>query len=339
MLYLHHGLGVDFVNYSQYFDDSVDETALAYLTLANSLIHQLRPDAITIAEDVSGMPGLGVPRDQLGCGFDLRLSMGVPECWFKLVKEVRDEEWSLGYLWYELTNRRSDEQTVNYVESHDQALVGGKSMFFEMADTSVYDAMHKGSQDLRIDRAMALHKLTRLATLATAGHGYLNFMGNEFGHPEWVDFPREGNGFSYEHARRLWSLRDNPGLRFHSLAEFDAAMISLFAQERALHQTEVKALVIDEHGKVLVLARGSLLVIFNFHSSHSHVDYPIAVPPGTYEPALDSDAAEFGGHGRIAPDQRYVALPEDSGSERTYRIRVYVPVRSALVLKRSSEQP
>ncbi len=334
MLYLHHGLGVDFVDYAQYFDESVDESALAYLNLANRLIHRLRPDAITIAEDVSGMPGLGAPAEQQGVGFDMRLAMGVPECWYKLVRDVRDEDWSLGYLWYELTNRRCDEQTINYCESHDQALVGGKTLFFEMAGTAVYDAMHRGSEDLRIDRAVALHKLIRLATVTTAGHGYLNFMGNEFGHPEWIDFPREGNGFSYEHARRLWSLCDNPSLRFHGLARFDAALMHLVAAERALFRTAPRAFVIDEERKTIVFGRGPLVIAINWHGSLSHVDHPVAVPPGEYRLLLDSDAVEFGGQGRIAPDQRIQALPETSGTEQHHRIRLYLPARTALVLKR-----
>lgn len=334
MLYLHHGLGVDFLNYSQYFDDSVDEPALVYLTLANALIHALRPDAIVIAEDVSGMPGLAAPREQNGVGFDLRLAMGVPDCWFKLVKDVRDEDWSLGYLWYELTNRRGEEQTVNYAESHDQALVGGKTMFFEMADADVYDSMHNASRSLRIDRAVALHKLIRLTTLATAGHGYLNFMGNEFGHPEWIDFPREGNGFSYQHACRRWSLCDNVELRFHGLAEFDAALLRVFSSPDALHHTDPKLLATDEGAKTLAMTRGNLLVVLNYHSARSHVDFPLTVPPGDYELVLDSDSVAYGGQGRLSPSQHYRPITETRGAEQVHTIRVYLPARTALVLRR-----
>jgi len=337
MLYLHHGLGVDFLDYAQYFDSTVDNAALTYLTLANTLIHHLRPDAITIAEDVSGMPGLAAPRDGSGgVGFDYRLAMGVPECWLKLLRDVRDEDWNLGYLWYELTNRRSDEQTVNYVESHDQALVGGKTMFFEMADADVYTAMHTTAENLRIDRAVALHKLIRLATIATAGHGYLNFMGNEFGHPEWIDFPREGNAFSYSHARRQWSLRDNPELRFYGLAEFDAAMMKLFRDTDALQQGKPILFASDDESKILALMRGSLLLVFNFHSTRSHVDFPLTVVPGEYDLLLDSDATIFAGQGRIEAGQRYFALPERVGDEQQFRLHLYLPARVALVLQRRS---
>ena len=229
MLYRHHGLGVAFGNYAQYFDDSVDDDAFAYLALANKLIHAVHPGAITIAEDVSGMPGLAAPIAKGGAGFDFRLAMGVPDYWFRLA-DIRDDDWSMGGLWHALTDRRAEERTVSYVESHDQALVGGKTFFFQMMGTAIYDSMHRGVRNLVTDRAVALHKLARLATAATAGGGYLNFMGNEFGHPEWIDFPREGNGYSYDHARRLWHLRDDPGLLYKCLGDFDEAMLDLLTQ-------------------------------------------------------------------------------------------------------------
>ncbi|MGI9243395.1 MAG: alpha-amylase family glycosyl hydrolase, partial [Verrucomicrobiales bacterium] len=238
MLYKDHGLGAAFVSYDRYFDDGVDEEAYAYLGLANDLTHALRPDVTTIAEDVSGMPGLVSPVGEGGCGFDYRLAMGVPDCWFKLSNDIRDEDWDIGWLWHELTNRRREESTISYVESHDQALVGGKSFFFELAGAATYEAMHRGAENHVIDRAMAIHKMARLATLASAGHGYMNFIGNEFGHPEWVDFPRAGNAWSFSHARRQWSLRDDPDLRFGLLAEFDRAIIKLFTEERILSQPQ-----------------------------------------------------------------------------------------------------
>ena len=214
MLYLDHGLEKAFTSYDDYFNSNVDEDALTYLALANTVIHEVRPDAVTIAEDISGMPGLAVPLSGGGCGFDFRLAMGVPDFWIKLTKEYRDEDWPMGTLWHELNNRRAGEGSINYAESHDQALVGDKTLMFRLADAAMYDQMHVNDTSLVIDRAMALHKMIRLITLATAGHGYLNFIGNEFGHPEWIDFPRAGNGWSYHHARRQWSLVDNPDLKY-----------------------------------------------------------------------------------------------------------------------------
>jgi len=334
MLYLHHGLGVDFTDYGQYFDATVDEDAWIYCNLANRVIHEARPDAIVIAEDVSGMPGIAAPVSDAGAGFDYRMAMGVPECWFRLVRDVRDEDWSIGYLWHELTNRRADEQTVNYVESHDQALVGGKTLFFQLVDSAIYDSMSRAAQNIKADRGVALHKLARLATLATAGHGYLNFMGNEFGHPEWIDFPREGNGFSYHYARRQWALRDNPDLLYWCMGEFDEAVVHLITQYRALEGTVPRRLYVSDKDKILVFERGPLVFIFNFHSAHSVADYSVLVPSGAYRLLLDSDEERFGGHGRIQPGQTFERLSETRGNESCHIIKVYLPCRAAMVLER-----
>ncbi len=331
MLYLHHGLGVDFADYSQYFDGSVDEDAWTYLALANRVVHEVRPDAITIAEDVSGMPGVAAPLADGGMGFDYRMAMGVPECWFKLVRDVRDEDWNIGYLWHELTSRRDDERTVNYVESHDQALVGGKTLIFQMMDAAIYDSMGRNSHGLAADRGVALHKLVRLATAASAGGGYLTFMGNEFGHPEWIDFPREGNGFSYQHARRQWHLRDDPGLYFWCLGEFDAAMLRLL-QGRDTMSARPRLLLADDGRKILVFERAGLIFLFNFHADESVADFPVLVPPGIYRGLLDTDAVRYGGQGRIAPGQDYPVANEMLGDELVQRIRVYLPARTALVV-------
>ena len=335
MLYLNHGLGTDFTDYSMYFDFRTDEDAWIYCNLANRLVHELRPDAITIAEDVSGMPGLAAPIEELGAGFSYRMAMGVPECWFKLVGEVRDEDWNIGYLWHELVNKRDDERSVSYVECHDQALVGGKTLLFEMLDAAIYDSMHRGVKNPVTDRGVALHKLIRFATLATAGGGYLNFMGNEFGHPEWIDFPREGNGFSYVHARRQWHLRDDKGLFFHCLAEFDKAMIAL-VRDNGLLDCLPRLLAADETRKFLAFERGGFIFLFNFHSDTPLADYPVVVPPGhDYLSALDSDRVDFGGFGRIAAGQRYPIFNDRLDNEIVQRIRVYLPPRTCLALSRS----
>lgn len=337
MLYLHHGLGADFGDYSHYFGDAVDEEALAYLTLANRVIHEVRPDALSIAEDVSGMPGLAAPVADDGVGFDYRMAMGVPDCWFKLVRNVKDEDWSIGYLWHELTNRRDDERTVNYVESHDQALVGGKTLIFQLMDAAIYDSMRLGAHSLATDRGVALHKLARLATLATAGHAYLNFMGNEFGHPEWIDFPREGNGYSYHYARRQWHLRDDQALYFHCLAEFDSAMLELAVEHRLFDSFQPCLLTLAEADKLLAFQRGDLIFLFNFHSTVSLNDHAVMVPPGKYRGVMDSDSRRFGGQERIAPGQTYPVVREVRGQETCLVIRVYLPCRTALVLQRLTQ--
>ena len=360
MLYYHHGLGTAFGNYAQYFDDSVDTDAFVYLALANKLIHKVHPGALTIAEDVSGMPGVAAPVAKGGAGFDCRLAMGIPDHWFKLISDVRDEDWSMGGLWYALTDHRPEERTISYVESHDQALVGGKTFFFETMGPAIYDSMHRGVRNPVTDRAIALHKLARLVTLATSGGGYLNFMGNEFGHPEWIDFPREGNGFSYDHARRLWHLRDDPGLLYKCLGDFDEAMLDLLRQvvhrgngergtgngKRETNRQTVKPsnrqtdadtarlLLEDEKHKLLVFERGGLFFLFNFNPSESFADLPVLVPPGRYKGVLNTDSAAFGGLGRIEEGQDYPVFDEREGSELVQRVHVYLPSRTALVLKR-----
>ena len=332
MLYRHHGLGKAFTSYADYFNDGVDEQAVAYLTLANEVIHAVRPDALTVAEDMSGMPGLAVPVEHGGMGFDCRLAMGIPDYWIKLTKDTPDENWPMKTLWHELTNRRRDERTISYAESHDQALVGDQTLIFRLIERDMYDHMALAKRTLRVDRGLALHKMIRLATLATACYGYLTFMGNEFGHPEWIDFPREGNSWSYHYARRQWRLRDDPNLVYHFLADFDKAMIELARLARLLDDPDVCLRVEHSDDKVLGFERAGLLFLFNFHPAKSYTDYPVETTPGAYRLILDSDAPFFGGHSRLAPNQTYVAAPNAAG--RTL-LTAYLPSRTALVLQKT----
>ena len=333
MLYSHHGLGTDFTDYSMYFDSTVDEDAWAYLQMANRTIHEVRPDAITIAEDVSGMPGCAAPAADGGMGFDYRMAMGVPECWFKLARDIRDEDWSVGWMWHEITNRRADEQTINYVESHDQALVGGKSFFFQLVDAEIYWGMGRDQHNMTIERGVALHKMARLATLGAAGPGYLNFMGNEFGHPEWIDFPREGNNFSFSHARRQWSLRDDPSLLFKALGDFDETMLREITSHKVLDGTSPVQLHASDEDKVLAFARGEFVFIFNFNPVRSFTDYPVMVPSRKPRKLVfDTDEKRFGGQGRIAPGQMFFPENELYRGECVFRIKTYLPARTAMVL-------
>ena len=325
MMYLDHGLGKAFSSYDDYFGGNVDEDAIAYLTLANRVIHTVRPDAVTVAEDVSGMPGLAAKE---AVGFDYRLAMGVTDYWFKLFDRP-DESWKMGELFHELTNRRQDERSISYVECHDQAIVGGQTAIFRLAGAAMYDAMHVGSSNLAVDRAVALHKMIRLVTAATAGHGYLNFMGNEFGHPEWIDFPREGNNWSLSHARRQWSLAENPQLRFGALGRFDRAMLQV-VKTPEFYRCRPQPVRIDDENEILIFERDDYYFCFNFHPSNSVLDYAFEVRGGAhYETVLDSDAAEFDGFARRAAGQTYYPI--------SVRIRVYLPNRSALVVRRIAE--
>ena len=328
MLYRDHGLSKNFTGYDDYFGDNIDDDAVTYLALANRLIHEAAPGAITVAEDVSGFPGLGAPVEDGGLGFDYRLAMGLPDCWFKLVKDTRDEDWSMNGLWHELTNHRGEERAISYVESHDQAMVGGKSFIFEMIDADMYTSMHKGSSSLLVERGIALHKLARLATFAAADDGYLNFMGNEFGHPEWIDFPREGNAWSLAKARRQWSLRDDAALRFKSLGDFDAAMLALADSDWTAERPSL--LKADDGDKVLAFRRGRRVFVFNFHPDRSYTGYGIAVPAGSYRLVLSSDEPRFGGWDRVSAAAPYPAT--ESGGQSW--LNTYLPARTGLVFEK-----
>ena len=335
MLYHHRGMSRCFTSYDDYYGDEVDEEALVYLSLANRLIHEIRPSALSIAEDVSGMPGLALPRELGGTGFDYRFAMGLPDLWTKLIKEVPDESWNLDTIWYELTNGRHREPAISYAESHDQALVGDQTHFFRMAGAAMYDHMGKDDTDPLIERAMALHKMIRLITFATASGGYLNFMGNEFGHPEWIDFPRHGNDWSGHYARRQWSLVDNPDLKYPFLASFDRAMTALIQDGGLFGEAPIRLLGISRIKKWLAFERGAMVYIFNFHPTESWVDHPVPVSPGDYNMHLNSDARRFGGQGRIEEEQRFFSFPDAKGGHLIY---TYLPARTAMVLKKQEKK-
>lgn len=338
MIYTHHGY-TEFDSRDKYFTD-VNGDALAYLTLANKLVHDFRPGAVTIAEDVSGMPGMCAPVPDGGVGFDYRLGMAVPDFWIKLLKEVPDEEWNIWEMWHMMVDRLGTVKTVAYCESHDQALVGDKTLAFRLMDKQMYTDMNRSAENLVIDRGMALHKLIRLFSISLAGDAYLNFMGNEFGHPEWIDFPREGNGWSYAHARRQWSLSTNSFLRYSFLGEFDKAMIGLMQRYDVLASGFAYNHLMDETNKTVVYShRGDLLFIFNWHPQRSITGYEVPVPaPGRYRIVMSSDAKRFGGYGRIDESIDAFSFPRThaDGSVGHY-IKVYNLSRAALVLKKQED--
>lgn len=330
MLYHDHGLGATFDHYDKYFSPNTNTEAVTYLQLANTLVRQVNPAAITIAEDTSAMPGLCLPVEDGGIGFDYRLAMGIPDLWIRILKERRDEDWDLWNIWYELTGRRPKEPVIAYVESHDQALVGDKTVMFRLCDAEMYWNMAKDKENLVIDRGMALHKMIRLLTLSLGGEGYLTFMGNEFGHPEWIDFPRAGNGWSYQYCRRQWSLADDPTLRYGALDAFDAAMIAL-ARRCRLFRGKSQQLYISNQEGLIFYRRGGTFFAFNFSPQTS---YPAFFLPtgraGTFTVLLNTDCAAFGGQGRISGTQRYEAAP---GPDGRIGFPIYLPSRTAIVLR------
>ena len=329
MLYQDHGLGSAFMNYSMYFSMNTDLDAVTYLQLANELIHALNPHALTIAEDMSGMPGMCLPIRSGGIGFDYRLSMGVPDMWIKTIKENTDENWDMHKIWYELNSRRPGEKTVGYAESHDQALVGDKTLMFRLCDAEMYTGMSKDIQSFTIDRGIALHKMIRLLTSSLAGEGYLNFMGNEFGHPEWIDFPREGNNWSYHYCRRQWSLADNGLLRYGGLQAFDKAMITLLKKEHLLTK-EAYSLWIGQEKKLLIYGKGNLVFAFNFHPNQTFDFFIPVQEEGTYSVVLCTDDAVFSGLGRVDISYRYSTCKVNG----QLGFKCLLPNRCALVLKK-----
>jgi len=327
MLYQHHGT-VGFDHYDKYFTDGPDEDAILYLGLATTLAEKIRPGALIIAEDMSGMPGLCRPTSEGGVGFTHRLAMGIPDYWIKLLKHTKDEEWNPEEMWGVMTNRRYGEANIAYAESHDQALVGDKTIAFRLIDKEIYWHMGTDDDNAIVERGIALHKMIRLFTLISGGEGWLNFMGNEFGHPEWLDFPREGNDWSYHYCRRQWSLVDNKELRYQHLNTFDASMIQTAEQHSLLASNPAQLLYVHNDDQILVAERGNLIFVFNFSPQQSFPDYPVPVhQPGDYKIILDSDSCAHGGHCRIDPSVITKTNEEN-------QISLYIPSRTCLVLEK-----
>ena len=339
MLYYSHGLGEAFCGYGDYFNGHQDDNAICYLTLANALIHEVKPKAITIAEEVSGMPGLAAPFKDGGYGFDYRMAMNVPDYWIKTIKECRDEDWKPSSIFWEVTNRRADEKTISYAESHDQALVGDKTIIFRLIDADMYWHFRKGDENGTVHRGIALHKMIRLVTCSTINGGYLNFMGNEFGHPEWIDFPREGNGWSCKYARRQWNLVDNKELCYHYLGDFDHDMLSVVKSLPDIRKFPVQEIWHNDGDQVLAYARGPLVFVFNFSPTRSYEGYGFMVPEGCYEVVLNTDAKEYGGNG-FADDSMSHFTNFDPLLKRDGKgwLKLYLPARSAVVLRRKEEK-
>lgn len=336
MLYYSHGLGEAFSGYEDYYNGNQDDNAICYLTLANELIHEVNPNAITIAEEVSGMPGLASKIEDGGYGFDYRMALNIPDYWIKLIKEKIDEDWKPSNMFWEVTNRRKDEKTISYTESHDQALVGDKTIIFRLIDADMYWHMQKGDENYVVTRGIALHKMIRLLTATTINGGYLNFMGNEFGHPEWIDFPREGNGWSYKYARRQWNLVDNKKLTFHYMGDFDRNMLDVIKSIQSFQDTTIKEIWHNDIDQILAYQRDELVFVFNFNPMKSFTDYGFLVAPGTYEVILNTDNPLYGGNGFTDDSIKHFTNfdPLYKGENKEW-LKLYIPARTAMVLKKT----
>ena len=335
MLYYSHGLGESFSNYGDYFNGHEDDNAMCYLTLANDLIHQVNPKAITIAEEVSGMPGLAAKVEDGGYGFNYRMAMNIPDYWIKTIKEKIDEDWKPSSMFWEVTNRRQDEKTISYAESHDQALVGDKTIIFRLIDADMYWHMQKGDENYTVNRGIALHKMIRLLTATTINGGYLSFMGNEFGHPEWIDFPREGNGWSCKYARRQWDLVDNKDLTYHYMADFDTDMLKVIKSVKDFQATPIQEIWHNDGDQVLVYQRKDLIFVFNFNPKQSFTDYGFLVTPGAYEVILNTDNVQFGGNGFSDDTVTHFTISDPLyKKEKKEWLKLYIPARTAMVLRK-----
>ncbi len=336
MLYYSHGLGEAFSGYSDYFNGHQDDNAICFLTLANKLIHEVNKHAITIAEEVSGMPGLAAKFEDGGYGFDYRMAMNIPDYWIKIIKEQRDENWKPSSIFWEVKNRRIDEKTISYCESHDQALVGDKTIIFRLVDADMYWHFKKGDETHAVTRGIALHKMIRLVTAAAINGDYLNFMGNEFGHPEWIDFPREGNRWSHQYARRQWNLVDNQDLCYHWLGDFDREMLHVIKSQKNFLQTTVQEIWHNDGDQILAFMRGNLIFVFNFSPTRSFVDYGFLVPAGNYGVVLNTDARHFGGNSLVDDTITHFTNydPLYAGEHKEW-LKLYIPARSAVVLRKN----
>ncbi len=335
MLYFSHGLGEAFVNYADYYNGHQDDNAICYLTLANDLIHQVKVNAITIAEDVSGMPGIAAKIEDGGYGFDYRMAMNIPDYWIRTIKDKIDEDWKPSSMFWEVTNRRKNEKTISYAESHDQALVGDKTIIFRLIDADMYWHMQKGDANYVVNRGIALHKMIRLITASTMNGGYLNFMGNEFGHPEWIDFPREGNGWSCKYARRQWDLVDNKNLLYHFMADFDADMLKLLKGVKSFQTTPVQEIWHNDEDQVLAFQRKDLIFVFNFNPKKSFTDYGFLVTPGKYMAVLNTDSPLYGGNGLTDDTVEHFTIADPLyAREKKEWLKIYIPARTAVVLKK-----
>lgn len=297
-----------------------------YIALANHLIHEINPKGISIAEEFSGMPGLTcLPKDG-GLGFDARFAMGIPDYWEKFIKKPQD----LGSMWYEMNNHRPYDHTISYVECHDQCINGHDAMIWRLLGDDMYNAMLMETETWKVSRGLAFYRLMRLITLATADKGYLNFMGNEFGHPEWLD--------AEEHAHRQWRLAEDTSLKYACLNAWDQAQMQLVSDNIESFKTPAMFRYIHEDKRLLAFERGALLFVFNFNETQAFSDLCFAVTPGKYLEILSSDERRFAGHDNL----RITEPPLEHFTQPCFDpnlgdITLYIPPMIVLVLKRDEE--
>jgi 1,4-alpha-glucan branching enzyme len=238
-----------------------------YLILIRLVLALTQKNVTTIAEDVSAFPGITLKIQEGGIGFDYRLNMAIPDFWINLLKNVKDEDWDIYKMVYSYKNVRQHEKVISYCESHDQSIVGDKTIAQWLFDNEIYFGMSKSQPNTpRRFRGIALHKMIRFLTMIL-GDGYLCFIGNEFGHPEWIDFPRDGNNWSHHYCRRQWSLADNEMLVFRDLQTFDQDMIRLETEFQIQRQWQQMYIDFIPEIKVVTFEGDAFIIVFNFNPS------------------------------------------------------------------------
>ena len=314
--------------------DAIDERKPKFAAILHCIRHGI--PILSSMGSANKKPGLAAKIEDGGMGFDYRLAMGLPDYWIKMIKEKSDEQWNPRDIFWEMTNRRADEKTISYAESHDQALVGDKTIIFRLIDADMYWHFKKGDENETARRGIALHKMIRLVVSSTINGGYLNFMGNEWGHPEWIDFPREGNGWSCKYARRQWNLVDNKELCYHWLGDFDRRMLEVMKMEKKFNETPVREIWVNEGDQVMAFMRGDLIYVFNFSPTRSYTDYGFLVPMGSYNVVLNTDSKEFGGNGFADDSITHITnYDELYVKDKKEWLKLYIPARSAVVLKKN----
>ncbi|KAK9673873.1 hypothetical protein RND81_12G195300 [Saponaria officinalis] len=329
MMYTHNGFATFTGDFEEYCNQYVDRDALLYLILANDILHFLHPNIITIAEDATLYPGLCEPSSQGGLGFDYYVNLAAPEMWLSFLENVPDNEWSMSKIVTTLMgNKIYTNKMLLYAENHSQSISGGRSFAEILFGTEV------GSNEAsKLLRGTSLHKVIRLITFTIGGSAYLNFMGNEFGHPKRVEFPTSNNNFSFELASRRWDLLSDQGLH-QKLFHFDQDMMKLDQKEKVLSRGLPNVHHVNDDTMVISYTRGPLLFIFNFHPTDSYERYSVGVDEaGEYQMILNSDEEKYSGQGAINADQYFQRSIRKRIDGFQNCLQLPLPSRSAQVYK------
>ena len=329
ILYNDHGIGHTGFTDNDYLGSNLNQSGLLYLVLLCKLAHELRPDFILIAEDVSGLPGLARPALLGGVGFDYRLQMGLPDFFESVAKDVMDDGISPSRIWHALVSRRFDERHIGYVESHDQAIVGGQSLIFRLLGPKMYTDMHAETQSHDVHLAVAVVNVAKSIVFFLGGEAWMSFIGNEFGHPDWVEFPTPDNDDCFEYAYRKWYLATDSALMYEKMAAFDRDLMHQRKIAVTWDESYMTAPLLDDNRKLSVFHRDRVVLVCNTTTDVSYEDVWVPVPEqGNYRVILSTEEHRYGGYGRVNENMQYATIAVDGNAY----IRLYVPSMSAIFM-------